>query len=437
MRWLLLCIMVVVGFVRAQPVTVEAQAPVMEAPFSVSALFANYQPSIYQIRVINQATGQKTSIGSGFVVDDGHFLATNYHVVSDALRKDNHVLQAVDLNDEVSSLQLVGVDVIHDLALVKADKKLGQAFELGEIPKQGEEIYALGNPHDLGFVIVDGINNGLLRKTAQARILFSGSLNSGMSGGPTLTKDGKVIGVNVAYLREGNDISFVIPAMYLKDLLKQKDEGVTDMNVLMTQQLFADNQRYFEEALAQDWDLTTIGEYQVPLAVREDVKCWDSSPEADVDDLLALESVSCFNDRSTFISNNLTMGQFGYSYSYFYAREPILRARFYQLYSDYYRLSFSRRAQKDFGAFDCQSQFIEISGRTFKSTFCRQPSKDFVLDGQSIDDQRFVAAEIGQAQQGFMIDIGMNGVQTELGKRIIVALLEQITWQENEQSIKK
>lgn len=401
-----------------------------EAPFSVSALFEAYKPSIYQIRVINQATGQKTSIGSGFLVGDGSLLATNYHVISDAIRKDNHVLEAVDTDDAVNAVELLGVDVIHDLALLKASTVLGKPFDFADIPSQGESLFALGNPHDLGFVIVDGINNGLLKKSARARVLFSGSLNSGMSGGPTLNRNGQVVGVNVAYLRQGNDISFVIPAEYLQAILKQENWQEMTINQAITAQLFADNEQYFRPALDSQWPETVIGQYQVPLAMGEDVKCWDSSPEPDIDDLLAMEAVTCFNDRATFINNDVTVGQMGYSYSYFYAREPILRARFYRLYSQYYKLNFSRRSERDYGDFDCHSGFADIDSRTFKTTFCRRPSQHFVKDEEAIDDQRFIAAEIGQNQQGFMIDIGINGVQTTLGKQIMAHMLEQVIWQQ-------
>lgn len=234
----------------------------LSKPLSVSDLFAKYQSSVYQIRVINEATGQKTSIGSGFTIGDGSIIATNYHVISDAIQHENRALYYTDSQDNEGTLTLLTVDVIHDLALLKANKVLAPALTFAEPPPQGEPLYALGNPHDLGFIIIDGINNGKLKKSARERILFSGSLTGGMSGGPTLNQSGEVVGINVSYLRQGNDISFIIPSTYLQKLLDtvQDDaEAPRDINQSIANQLFEDNRNYYQASLATVWPSTNIG----------------------------------------------------------------------------------------------------------------------------------------------------------------------------------
>ena len=55
----------------------------------------------------------------------------------------------------------------------------------------------MGNPHDLGMTIIEGTYNGLIQTSRFQKILFSGSLNSGMSGGPAMDDKGRVIGVGV------------------------------------------------------------------------------------------------------------------------------------------------------------------------------------------------------------------------------------------------
>ena len=54
-------------------------------------------------------------------------------------------------------------------------------------------------------------------------ILFSGSLDSGRSGGPTFNERGELIGINVATAR--NDISFIVPSKYLNDLLERSKKS--------------------------------------------------------------------------------------------------------------------------------------------------------------------------------------------------------------------
>ena len=77
---------------------------------------------------------------------------------------------------------------------------------------QGERIYSLGNPLDVGFAVIEGTYNGLVERSFYPTIFFAGSLNPGVSGGPTLDGQGAVIGVNVAARRDGEQVSFLVPA---------------------------------------------------------------------------------------------------------------------------------------------------------------------------------------------------------------------------------
>ena len=63
---------------------------------------------------------------------------------------------------------------------------------------QGERIYSMGNPLDVGFAVLEGTYNGLVERSFYPSIFFGGALNSGMSGGPALDEQGRVVGVNVA-----------------------------------------------------------------------------------------------------------------------------------------------------------------------------------------------------------------------------------------------
>jgi len=96
------------------------------------------------------------------------------------------------------TLELLDLDVIHDLAVVKSESNRGKPLEIAEVPDKGARLFSLGNPLDLGFSIVTGTNNGIMAQDEDGNILFSGSLNQGMSGGPTLDESGKVVGINVA-----------------------------------------------------------------------------------------------------------------------------------------------------------------------------------------------------------------------------------------------
>jgi S1-C subfamily serine protease len=49
--------------------------------------------------------------------------------------------------------------------------------------------------------------------------MFTGPINSGMSGGPSVTANGDVAGVNVSKRLDGELVSFLVPARYAQQLL--------------------------------------------------------------------------------------------------------------------------------------------------------------------------------------------------------------------------
>ncbi len=114
-------------------------------------------------------------------------------------------------------LVLQAIDVVNDLAVVRLDKPSESFFDFepralaGKLPK-GERLFAMGNPLDLGFGIVEGTYNGLVDYSYNERLHFSGALNPGMSGGPTVTVDGRIAGINVAKQMRGELVSFLVPA---------------------------------------------------------------------------------------------------------------------------------------------------------------------------------------------------------------------------------
>ena len=102
--------------------------------------------------------------------------------------------------------------------------KVSVAHALGNLAT----IYSLGNPHDLGMILVPGTYNGLQKYSFYPRIHFTGAVNAGMSGGPTVDAAGKVVGVNVA--SAGNQLGFLVPADALQALLQRflQDGEVAD-----------------------------------------------------------------------------------------------------------------------------------------------------------------------------------------------------------------
>ena len=195
------------------PTQDAAATPLPAPPVSLSArkIYEQARPSLVQIRTLLKGRASQTSVGSGFFVTaQGHIL-TNFHVVSEAaLKPERHDLVYVTADGREAPLAILQLDVLHDLALLRAGDagasagRPGRAFDAlpfrpaNEPLAQGERIYSLGNPLDVGFAFTQGTYNGLVARSFYPQIFFGGALSAGMSGGPALDDEGHVIGVNVA-----------------------------------------------------------------------------------------------------------------------------------------------------------------------------------------------------------------------------------------------
>lgn len=211
-----------------------ASGPAAEPSASARDLFSRYKDRLFQVRVLLASASEQSSIGSGFVVRNegpqGMLVMTNYHVVSSlAVEPQKYRIELRGSGEQKVKASLVAIDVIHDLAVLRTEPAEGAAwtaFELRTAPlTQGSKTYSLGNPLDLGFLIAEGIYNGLVESRIYEQMLFSGALNPGMSGGPAIDEAGRVVGVNVATHRDGAMLSFLVPVRYARELLEQAGQA--------------------------------------------------------------------------------------------------------------------------------------------------------------------------------------------------------------------
>ena len=82
------------------------------------------------MRAVLKDRESQTSVGSGyFVTDQGHII-TNFHVVSEAaLKPERHDLVYVTADGREAPLQILQLDVLHDLALLRAREAAGRSFD--------------------------------------------------------------------------------------------------------------------------------------------------------------------------------------------------------------------------------------------------------------------------------------------------------------------
>jgi S1-C subfamily serine protease len=111
--------------------------------------------------------------------------------------------------------------VIHDIAVVKIDKKDLVYAELGDSDnlRIGQRVYAIGNPFGLagGPTVTSGVISALNR-TIESRnellenlVQTDAAINPGNSGGPLVDINGKVVAINTAIIPFAHGIGFAIP----------------------------------------------------------------------------------------------------------------------------------------------------------------------------------------------------------------------------------
>jgi uncharacterized protein (TIGR02145 family) len=175
---------------------------------------------IYNLTVDNTVTVvTEIGLGSGFFIDS-NIIVTNYHVIKGS----NSAV--VELNNSDKKYEILGylaVDIANDLVLLKVDYSNKGFISIEDsLPNPGEQIYAIGSPIGLAKTISEGMISGVRNFDSKKLLQITVPISHGSSGCPIVNSDGKLVGIAVGGMSEGNDINFCIPTNYLKALLEFK-----------------------------------------------------------------------------------------------------------------------------------------------------------------------------------------------------------------------
>jgi len=393
-------------------------------------LFNQLKPSLYQIKLIDKASGEKSSIGSGFQISSDGIIATNYHVISSyALHPEKYRIEYLDFQGKKGKLSLQRVDVINDLALVKRHVDQDMTFfQLSnETPHKGEELFSLGNPHDLGMIVVPGTYNGLKKESFNDRIHFTGSINSGMSGGPVVNRQAKVVGVNVA--TSGNSIGFLVPHDKLVSLyqnfLNDAPDSIDDQ---ITAQLMASQNKLMTAILNSPWQTKQLGENgSIPIIDVPFVRCWGDSNTDKVDALILTAVANCSLDENTYLSSRFFTGSVEIEFRTMQAKE-IGANKFYRLYQQQIaRAGAGNRADKEnVTQYQCHHDLIIPDNQAInsKTIFCTRAYKKF----PNLFDVLYLSASIDKEKQALVSHFTIAGISKSNALAFTRQFMEAVSW---------
>ncbi|MCO1333576.1 serine protease [Microbulbifer sp. OS29] len=322
-------------------------------------LYSDYRGSLYQIRLIEKSSNSKAGLGSGFQISPDGLIATNYHVVAQAVSDPKkYSLEYFSVDGGRGKLTLLDIDVVNDLALLRQETPGNEYLQLAtDTPKKGETIVSLGNPLDLGMTLIPGTYNGIAGGSLYDRIHFSGSINPGMSGGPAINIRGQVVGINVA--TAGNQVSFLIPVDKLSALLKhyRQKGGSLNLKQVTYQQLLNNQQRIIDSILQVDWKRRSLGDARVVGDIIPAIKCWGNTEESEDNPIKRIDK-GCAGQDVIFLSDEFDTGKVEYEFFWLEA-EDLLTARFYAEYEGQMDAFFpgNSAGEKDVTNFRCQQGF--------------------------------------------------------------------------------
>jgi serine protease Do len=417
------------------------------APLSLSArkVYEQARSQLLQIRTVLKGRASQTSVGSGFLVSREGHIVTNFHVVAAAaLKPDRHDLVYVTADGREAPLQILQLDVLHDLALLKAADAApatapagpgagaaGRTFDaLAFRPEsqplaQGERIYSLGNPLDVGFAVTEGTYNGLVKRSFYPQIFFGGALSGGMSGGPALDQEGRVIGINVARRVDGEQVSFLVPASFAAALLARGHDAApikTAAYAIVTDQLMQHQAALTDRFIDQGWKTATHPRYRVPVPTDQFMRCWGRSEPSRTGGL-DLERSDCVMDTNIFVGD-YTTGSIGVRHES-YDGSKLGTARFAARYSASFRNEgFTRLRAEHQTKPQCHEDYVERDGLPLRAVVCLRAYKK--LPG--LYDVSVLVATLDQNQAGVQGRFDARGLSFANAQKLAKHYLEAYAW---------
>jgi S1-C subfamily serine protease len=203
--------------------------------------------------LVKQTAKSVVSINSRMSRGTGVVLTKEGHIVTC-----NHVLQGcstvkIGQGEKIYQARVVATDPYNDIALLKAEQGKFKPAELGDSDRidVGQFVIAIANPFNkqqptATTGIITGVNNTLRgwRGTHMENIIATDAkLNPGFSGGPLTNVEGKIIGINTAYVFQRgiaipiNKVKSIADRLMTGRIIKKAYLGVIANTVAIPQEL--------------------------------------------------------------------------------------------------------------------------------------------------------------------------------------------------------
>ncbi|MCV2354711.1 serine protease [Paucibacter sp. B2R-40] len=414
------------------PAASAASAPPAAVSASARRIYEDARSQLLQIRTLLKTQNSQASVGSGFLVsEDGHVLS-NYHVISQfALEPERYRLRFASTDGQEGQLELLDFDVRRDLALLRVvpgglKGRGALSFRPASSPlSKGDRIYSMGNPHDIAFAVVEGNYNGLVERSFDPLIYFSGGINPGMSGGPVVDEEGRVVGVNVSVMSFAQQMSFLVPGQYAQALFERSRNAKPMTEPAwprLREQLMVYQDELTKRFLAQPWATAGHAHYQLPVPQEQFMRCWGRGTPADTKGL-EFQRSQCRMEHALFISGAIQTGYLDMSHEA-YDGAKLGAIRFAKQYSGSFRNERLGREDKYRTAPFCKEDFISREGLPLRAVVCLRAYRKLA----GLHDLSVLVTTVDGATEGALGRFDARGVSFDNALKLSAHYLEGFAW---------
>jgi len=178
--------------------------------------------------------------GSGVVINNNGYIATNFHVCKDGDR-----IEISHYNKLIKNVEIAAVDTEKDIIILKIAPNTLPSISQGSCDslRPGQRVYAIGSPEGYENSISEGIISGFRYDENDMQLIqMTTPITEGSSGGALVNAAGQLIGLCMSGQHEGN-LYFAIPSSDVYDMLDTSTKADTTTMIAEAK----DTTNYFEE----------------------------------------------------------------------------------------------------------------------------------------------------------------------------------------------
>ena len=187
---------------------------------------------------VADSTGTDVCFGSGICIYAGGYIATNYHVIADAITYSDFSTRIYLNENQITSYpaNILWANETLDVAIIQSSngnipfvKMKDRVVDTTNPLKLLEQVVTIGTPEDFSLQnscsigYISGLNRYAISETNvyETLIQHTAPISSGCSGGPLFDMQGNLIGLNTLGLESGNEIYFSVPIAPIAQVIER------------------------------------------------------------------------------------------------------------------------------------------------------------------------------------------------------------------------